>query len=147
MSFWDPATIWAALGIALIGLEVILPSFVVLFFGIGALLVAAALKLDLIDAQWEQLVVFVIGSVASLLLVRPWLLRRMGSRADKTNYQDFAGQQAQARSDITSMSGTVLFRGSPWQARVEEDIEAITAGSIVEIVRTEGTMLIVKIKN
>ena len=146
MNIWDPAVIWAALGIALIGLEVLLPSFVIIFFGVGALLVAAALKTGLIEAQWQQLLTFVTGSLAALLLVRPWLLRRMGGRSSKGAYEEFVGQQAQASSAITTQSGTVIYRGAPWQARTDLDTDPIATGTIVEIVRTDGTLLIVRAK-
>lgn len=56
---FEPLT-WMAIGFALMALEIILPGFVVFWFGIGSLLTALLVKLVQInDASWQWLIFFV----------------------------------------------------------------------------------------
>ena len=69
-----PWLIWFLLGIGLAFLELYLPGFIVLFFGIGCWVTAGALLL------WDmglslQILLFITSAVASLLLLRKWLMR------------------------------------------------------------------------
>jgi membrane protein implicated in regulation of membrane protease activity len=135
-TFITPWLIWFLLGIALALLELYLPGFVVLFFGVGCLATAGALLL------WDfgltrQILIFITASIASLLLLRKWLMRVFrGDSTDKTDmgFDDFPhGRHVKVLKTITPKnSGRIRYRGTAWDAVAEETIEA---GATVEIER------------
>jgi len=59
---------WLVIGIGLIGLELVIPSFTIIWFGLGALLVAAVLLLFPASPLWLQLLSWTVASVAFTLL-------------------------------------------------------------------------------
>lgn len=130
-----PWLIWFLVGIGLAFLELFLPGFIVLFFGIGCWVVAGALLAwDLSLAQ--QVLLFIVSSVAALLLLRKWLQRVfLGVSADRqtTAFDDFPrGQFVPVVKTITPVAhGRIQYRGTTWYATAEETIEA---GQTVEIV-------------
>ena len=78
-AFLSPWLIWFVIGIGLAFLELQLPGFVVIFFGIGCLITAAALLV------WDpgldqQILIFLVGSVSSLLLMRKSMLKVFSRR-------------------------------------------------------------------
>ncbi|WP_119165781.1 NfeD family protein [Algihabitans albus] len=70
---------WVALGVILIGAELALPGLVLLWFGIGALLVGVLLTLAPELALSWQIAIFAATSVLATLLSRLWLRRFGGS--------------------------------------------------------------------
>jgi inner membrane protein len=133
---YTPWLIWFLLGIGLAFLELFLPGFILLFFGIGCLLTAGALLLwDLSLSQ--QLLLFIITSITSLLLLRQWLTRIFRGAASNQKGADFDdfphGIHVQVLKTITPVEhGRIQYRGTAWYAAAEETIEP---GSTVEIVR------------
>jgi membrane protein implicated in regulation of membrane protease activity len=125
-------------------LEFATPGLVIVFFGIGAWITSLfvflfGFKIDL------QLIIFVITSVASLIILRKYLLKKL-FKIDKQEsdelLNEFIGQVAVAESEINSKNqGRVNYNGTSWVA--ESDFE-IKKNQKVEIINTRSTVLIVK---
>lgn len=139
-----PQLLWFALGVVLLLLEFASPGVVLIFFALGAWLVAllcmtAETSLNL------QLGVFVVSSVVLLLVFR----NRIKGRIDRTQpaagageSDEFVGRRALVTREIRSdRSGRVDCRGTTWQA---ESGERIPEGATVEILNKENLTLIVK---
>lgn len=71
-SLLSPVLIWFLLGIGFFVAELILPGFIMFFFGIGAWCVAAVLAMAGLSLN-TQLSVFLVSSLISLFLLRSWL--------------------------------------------------------------------------
>jgi len=139
MDWW----LWAALGLLLAVGEVLTPGgFFIVFFGLGALVVALLVFLGLGGALWFQILLFSIFSVASLLLFRNPLLRWMGRHTPKTAEVDtLVGGIAVASSAIPAGSvGPAQLRGTTWSAR-NASPAAIAAGVRCRVTRVEGLVI------
>ena len=145
--FMRPDLFWFLLGLAFFLLELVIPGFVIFFFGFGAWITSlvclvATPGLDL------QIIIFSITSILSLLLLRKMLTRRFfkeGGDAPETLGDEFIGKEAIALGDIPKgAKGRVEFKGTPWTARASDDIKS---GQNVEITSKESINLIVKPKN
>ncbi len=141
-----PELIWFLIGIALLVLEFILPGLIVFFFGVGACIVAAVCLFADISIN-TQLVIFILSSVASLLLLRKWLkgifIGHVTAKQDITqNIDDFVGQRAVVVEKITpKMPGKVELHGTNWQAQADEEIEQ---GLAVKVIGKDNITLKVK---
>lgn len=144
--FMRPDLFWFILGLVFLILELVLPGFVIIFFGIGAWLTSLVCLifnpgLDL------QIIIFSITSILSLLLLRKMLAKKFfneGGKSPDTLEDEFIGMEALALEDITSGSkGKVEFKGTSWKALATNDVRS---GQAVEITGKESINLIVKSK-
>ena len=131
-----PWLIWFLLGIGLAFFELYLPGFIVLFFGIGCWVTAGTLLLWDMSLSLQKLL-FITSAVASLLLLRKWLMRVFrGASSDKPDegFEDFPqGVHVTVLKTITPANyGRIQYRGTTWDAAADETIEA---GNTVEIIR------------
>lgn len=134
--------LWAIIGIILIIAEVATMSFVLIFFGLGALLTALLAWTGITPGLDSQLLVFSISSLLMLAALRRFAKELFFSKADTS--QDSIGQQAQVSKAIShGAEGAVTFRGSEWIA-FSDSADTIPAGSTVEIIATEGIRLKVR---
>ncbi|PTN37509.1 NfeD family protein [Desulfonatronum sp. SC1] len=137
ISSWLP---WFLAAIAFATLELFLPVFVFLFFGIGCLGVALALLVFDIHLS-QQLVIFIIVTISSLVMLRKWMMGIFrGVTTDRTDkdFDDFPyGERVQVLRDINpSQPGRIQHRGTAWDAVADESIEA---GTTVEIIGYAAT--------
>ena len=131
-----PWLIWFVLGIVLGLLEMAVPAFVIFFFGIGCLVVSAVVAIWPLSVT-QQVLLFVVSTVASLVFLRRWLVSifRGNSAGNSANgFDDFpAGAQVRvARRIAPGDNGRIMFRGTLWDAAADEVIEE---GEMAEIVR------------
>lgn len=131
-----PWLIWFLLGIGLAFLELYLPGFIVIFFGIGCWITAGALLIWNLGLT-QQILLFITTAVISLLLLRKWMMRVFhGVSSDKQDedFDDFPkGIHATVLKTITPVDyGRIQYRGTSWYATAEETIET---GKTVEIVK------------
>ena len=132
-AFTPPWLIWFVIGIGLAFLELQLPGFVVIFFGVGCLITAAVLLV------WDpgldqQILIFLVGSVGSLLLLRKSLLKVFSGVSSKAGDLDDTpvGLRVKVVREITpELPGRISYRGSFWNAVADE---AVASGETVEIV-------------
>jgi membrane protein implicated in regulation of membrane protease activity len=147
------ALYWLYCGIALILLELITPGFVLMFFGIAAVIVAL-LSWILPDsfmvgwgAQWW---LFGLFSIASILFLRKYVKATFTGESNKSDSpsDDVTGKTVVVASEITSLlPGKVELNGVLWKAQLADPSDnPIPAGTPVEIVKRDNITLLVKIK-
>jgi len=142
-------TLWLLFGLLLIGLELVLTSFIALFFGLGALVTAAALTFGLPSTGWPVWAVFLSASLALLFGMRARFKDYFVGdevEAGKSELDNgYLGQRVNRVSGFDEASpdrGLVEFRGSNWQAKAEEPLTIARAQ--LEIKRVESNTLIVQ---
>lgn len=145
-----PELLWTLLGIALILVEFALPTFFILFFGIGALTTGLLLWAGMANEGGLPFIVFSVVSVGSLLLLRnqfkSWFAGRSVNPQTTDKDDDFIGYRAEvvAGFDETSAGvGRVSYRGAQWDARSASG-EKFASGDPVKIVGREGAVLIIE---
>ena len=145
--FMRPDLFWFLLGLGLLLLELVLPGFVVIFFGLGAWITAlvclvANPGIDL------QIIIFTVSSLLSLIFLRRLLKNRFfkgETESPATLEEEFINKRAIALSDIPAGDvGKVDFKGSTWNAISNLDIKK---GDTVLITGKESLTLNVKPKN
>ena len=142
MSWW----LWALLGLALLGGEVVTPGgCYILFFGIGARAVGLLVGLGFVAPDWMSWLLFSVISVASLLLLRPSLRRLMSNTSGGLSPMDtMVGETALALEDLAPGSlGKAECRGSVWNARNGGD-GPLRNGQRVRVDRVDGITLWIK---
>jgi membrane protein implicated in regulation of membrane protease activity len=135
MSEW----IWAAIGLALVITEMVVPTFFIIFLGIGALIVALTTLLGFSDSLNRQLLIFAISSILLMLLLRGRLKKRLSAKEMEPEY---LGQLATVTETILpGREGKVSYSGSVWTAVADFEIQK---DSTVTIIGREGLCLKVK---
>lgn len=141
-----PEFIWALIGLLLVLLEFVTPGFVILFFGLGAWVVAAVVAF--VDIRLNnQLILFVAASVAMLLLLRSWfedVFRGLasGQRSGEMNPDEYIGRQVQVSGAIRPpQTGTIELNGVAWQARAQT---ALDTGQWAVITGRDSITFVVK---
>jgi len=117
-----------------------------LFF-LGAVVpaaVAAALIAALGGGIGWQLGAFVVGSAASLGLLRPIAVRHVHlPPATRTGTAALVGAKALALERVDSRGGLVKIGGETWSARAYIDDQVIEPGTRVEVAQIEGATALV----
>lgn len=140
--------VWVAVGLILMGLEIIIPGFIIFWFGAGALLTALLTGIGLLSSGAAQWIVFFLSSLAFLAL---WFLglKKMFVSPALADDRD---------PTLTNIKGKVIQRIEPnvpgrvklydfyhgvqeWKAESKETIEM---GEEVTVLEAEGINLIVK---
>ncbi len=136
---------WFLIGLGVMLVELALPGFVIIFFGIGAWITALFVWLGVLENLNAQLLGFVGASIVSLLALRGWLQKTMQGRVSDTELSDtrlddFIGNKAKVTVAITpdSTEGRVDFRGTQWAASAKV---AIPAEAMVRIVSKDNLTL------
>ena len=145
--FMEPWFIWALIGLVLILAEFAMPGLVVIFFGVGALLVAV-LSSFLPLPFAVQLLIFLVVSVGLLVglrrsLKRVFMGRRRNGVEAASKGSDFEGEGAVVMQSIPVQGeGRVELHGTQWDAEADEVIEegvrvVVTGqrGSVLKVAR------------
>ncbi len=133
---------WFSLGIILTVLEILLPGFIIIWFGAGAVL--TAFFAIFVKNPWAQLIFFIVSS-GILLFFSP----KISSKVYKKKKTDvgserFAGVTGIVVKKISPPSpGLVKIEGEEWRAFADTEIKENT---FVEVIKVEGTHLWVKRK-
>jgi membrane protein implicated in regulation of membrane protease activity len=137
MEWW----IWLLVGLLLLLTEVLTPGgFYFLFFGIGALATGVLAGFDVAGPVWAQWLVFSGISVVSLLLLRPHLIKMMGSPGAH-EVDSLVGETCVAVDDIPANGfGKAEMRGTAWNAR-NVGQRALARGERCKVERVEGLLL------
>jgi membrane protein implicated in regulation of membrane protease activity len=141
-----PELLWFLIGLLLFILELVVPGFVIFFFGFGAWVTALAC-LIFNPGTNVQIIIFALTSVLSLAILRRMLQKKFfyGSNDKAIEVEDeFTGKEGTALIDFgPGRKGKVEFKGTSWDA--ESDVE-IKEGQSVIIIRKENFNLFVKLK-
>jgi membrane protein implicated in regulation of membrane protease activity len=135
--------IWAIAAVALAVGEIATPGL--FFLGPVALAaVAAALVAALGAGAAIQLIVFIIGSLASLATIRPIARRHLQMPARlRTGAAALVGARALVLERIDRHGGRVRIGGEVWSARAFDETQVIEPGTSVEVVKIEGATALV----
>jgi membrane protein implicated in regulation of membrane protease activity len=138
-----PAWGWVALGAALLGAELVVPTdFFLVFLGLSALIVGAVGLAGWAGPAWVQWALFAALAVVSLLGFR----RRFRSRFIETGANPrvddtLAGEVAIVKEALApGATGRAELRGTLWNAR-NAGRQALAAGQRARVERVEGLVL------
>ncbi|MBF0315813.1 MAG: NfeD family protein [Oligoflexia bacterium] len=152
------AYIWMVLGLVIALLELCIPGFIFIFFGVGAFVVGTLLLI--VDLSFKlQLFLFMILSLTSLILFRKYAKGRFkgqlllqddgkGSAISSKDAASLLGEQAVVIVDIipAKAQGKVEVHGTSWSA-LSSDGSDIASGTSVVIMERNNLTLIVGIKD
>ena len=121
--------IWLAAGVLMILLELVMPGFVICFFGISALIAGIVDFLFPSFPLIGQLLLFALGGAALALSCRklaPGIFSGKETRqTEDIDGDDILGTVCVCREDINgAVAGKVEFRGSLWNAVSSDTIPA-----------------------
>ena len=135
---------WLALVIILLLIEIATVGLTCIWAAGGAL---AALILNVAGASFIwQAVAFVVVTALLLCFTRPFAVKVLGSKREKTNYESVIDQivRIEERVDNLSQTGRASIDGMEWTVRSACDEEVFEVGEQVKVVSVEGVKLIVK---
>jgi inner membrane protein len=146
MDWNHPSVIWFIIGLVLFLMELAVPGLVLMFFGMGAWIVAIlclifGISLDI------QLIVFIISSILLLITLRKYVNKLFSGRkktdtSSGENIEDYAGERAIVMEAIVPPKhGKVEFHGTNWNAEADGEIPV---GTTVEIIGKKNLTLRVK---
>lgn len=141
-TFYNPPVIWMVAGFIFFLLEFAVPGLILFFFAVGAWMVGL-LSLFFDMSINTQLIIFLAGSILTILLFRNWVKKIIWVKKTATEIEDeFIGKTGKAASPIgPGNDGKVDFKGTSWNARSADMIEK---GENVIITGNESILLIVK---
>lgn len=135
--------IWLVAVVAFIILEASTYQMVCVWFIVGSIggMIASMLGAGF----WVQMSVFLVISIALLILMRPMAMKRLNSHKVKTNADSLIGKKVLITEtvDNTKATGQGKVDGTIWTIRAEGD-KIIEEGAVAEIKRIEGVKLIVE---
>jgi len=137
----SPVLLWFLVGIVFFAVELVLPGFIIFFFGLGAWCVALVDYIYPLSLSW-QLAIFLAASLVTLLSLRAWLRGVFlgGSRRenDSVNVQPIHSTGVITEDILPPARGRVKYGGSFWQAEAEEPI---STGTVVNIVKQNDLLV------
>jgi membrane protein implicated in regulation of membrane protease activity len=141
-----PEIFWFVAGLVLFLLELIIPGFVIIFFGVGAWITAIVCLIGNPGIN-IQIIIFALTSILSLvglrrLIQNKFFYSREAGSADVDD--EFTGKEAVAKTDIIpGKLGRVEFKGTVWKADSKSDIKE---GQLVIILEKDNFTLLVEPK-
>jgi membrane protein implicated in regulation of membrane protease activity len=142
-----PEIVWFLIGLVLFLLELVIPGFVIFFFGVGAWF-TAIICLFAEPGINIQIIIFAITSVLSLVALRRIIQKKFFYNRDNQAIDiddEFTGKEAVAISQMgPGIKGKVEFKGTTWDAESESQVDN---GQTVIILEKENFKLIVEPKN
>ena len=142
----DPKMLWFIAGLILILLEFAAPGVVVIFFGVGAWVVATAMWVGLIESVPAQCLTFAVASLVLLFGLRRyvavWFVGGSSTGGSSLD-EEFIGKTVRVVHAIGGgdQTGKVELKGAEWNARSDEPLDE---DSLAVVVKREGLVLIVQ---
>ena len=142
----SPALFFLLLGLAFVGIELLIMEFSVfwfLFFGLGALIASTASWL-MPELSWTaSSAVFLIASIAVSVALYP-MLKKWQNQPSALAGNDAIGQSVKVVEIITTEKpGVVNWSGSDWAAELADGESPFEAGTTAKIQKIEGIRLFV----
>lgn len=135
------AIVWLLAGLALIGVELLTGTFVLVMLGGGAL-AAAAVSAFAHTPVTINVVIFAIVSVALIAGLRPAVRRRMHVELDPERHSPI-GATGLVVQRVDRDSGQIKIDGELWSARALEDDRVFEPGERVTVMRLAGVTAVV----
>jgi len=135
--------IWVVIAVALAIGEVLTPGL--FFLGPVALAAGAAALAALLGAgTLASLIVFIVCSVASLLVLRPIARRHVRMPAlSRTGTDALIGRKAIVTRKVDRLGGRVRIGGEEWTARPYLDDQVFEEGKTVDVIQIYGATALV----
>jgi membrane protein implicated in regulation of membrane protease activity len=137
--------LWIGVGVALAALEMLVPSFLLVWPGVAALAVGLLLFAVPDLGLAGQGVLFAVLAVAFTLGGRAYVLRHKARPADHPALNRrgarLVGRRGVALEAFSGGRGSIEIDGELWQARA---VGAVPSGAAVEVVGVEGAELVVE---
>lgn len=139
-----PWWIWILFGLVLLGLELLLGSFYLVFLGVAAIAVGLLAMFGADGPLWLEWLLFIIFSAGLVLLLRKPLIGKFNIRSDPRDIDTLVGLAAVAVEAIPPGGiGRVEMRGTVWTAH-NEGAAALAPGQRCRIERVQGLSLWVR---
>lgn len=142
LSAWH---IWIIVAVFLLIIEAFIPTFLAASIAIGCIIAGVFSYFGF--GREIQLIAFSVGTLASFFGVRPFMLKYGNKKGDevKTNVDRLIGKTGKViiAIDNAQNQGRVIVEGDDWKAETENK-ELVNFGEIVEIIKVNSTILIVK---
>ena len=137
--------VWIALAVVFALIEAATAQIITIWFAVGA--VGAVIAHLLGASLLVQFLVFVLLSVLTLVVARPFLVKFTRTKTQPTNLDMCIGQEALVLEEInnTNVTGQAKVRGAIWTARSQNG-SVIPKDTIVIINAIDGVKLIVSEK-
>ncbi len=118
-SLLTPWLLWFVAGVALALFELAVPGFILIFFGVGCIVVSGVLLVVDLTVT-EQVWLFVAATIVSLLALRRYAMRVFAGSQD-VNPEDRLVEEPQGTGKVVDRitpqtPGRVAYRGSFWDA-------------------------------
>ena len=136
--------VWLGLFLALLVIELLTVGLTTIWFAAGAL---AALAANIAGADLiVQIIVFLVVSVALLILTRPWAEKYLNRKREKTNYEREIGRIILITETVDNLNqtGKSVLDGVEWTVRAKNDSEIFEAGTRAKVADISGVKLIVE---
>jgi membrane protein implicated in regulation of membrane protease activity len=132
---------WAILAVVLAVGEIFTLGF---FLGAVAIAAAVAGVVALGFPVWFQALVFIAGSIASLVFLRPLAHAHLTTPpALRSGTAALVGRSAVALERVDSNGGKVKIGGEVWSARTYSEDAVIEAGARCDVLKIEGATALV----
>ena len=134
---------WLILLVIFILIEIATVGLLTIWFAGGSL---AAFFVSLTQAgAGIQIVVFLIVSLALVLLIRPLAQKKFNSGHIRTNAQTLIGEEAVVLEPIDNLQskGRVMIHGQEWSARSVDEKEKFEKDAVVLVQSISGVKLMV----
>ncbi|MFL6014305.1 MAG: NfeD family protein [Gaiellaceae bacterium] len=134
--------VWTLLAVALAFGELMTTAFILGPAALAAL--AAAVVAALGGGVALQLIVFIVGSLATVAAVRPVAKRHLQlPPAIRTGTDALVGTKALVLQRVDADGGRVRIGGEEWSARSYMEDQVLEPGTRVEVVKIEGATALV----
>jgi membrane protein implicated in regulation of membrane protease activity len=145
--FSRPELLWFLIGLVLFLIELVVPGFIIFFFGFGAW-VTALICLVFHPGTNLQIIIFALISILSLLALRKMIQNKFfysKSNSPDSVEDEFTGKEGIATTDFgNGKKGKVEFKGTTWNAESDSEIKE---GQRVIITGKQSFNLFVEPKN
>lgn len=135
---------WLVLMVILLIVEIVTVGLTSIWAAGGAL---AALILNVLGVPFiGQVIAFFVVTIVLLCFTRPFAMRVINTRREKTNYEGIIGKtiRISERVDNIEQTGTAVVNGQEWTVRAEKETDILEVGTIAKVVNISGVKLIVK---
>ena len=135
--------LWVLVAVALTIGEILTPGL--FFLGPIAVAAVAAAVAAAAGAGWVvELVVFVLGAISSLAVLRPIARRHLHMPgAIRTGSAALVGAKAVVLERVDAAGGRVKIGGEVWSARAFDETQVLEPGTRVEVAQIEGATALV----
>lgn len=134
---------WLIVFVVFAALELISMGLTCIWFAVGAI---AACIASLLGGNWiVQAIVFIVVTTLVLIFIRPFAVKYINNKAEKTNVESMIEKTGKVIIEIDNINATGLITvdGIEWTAR-SSDGTVIPKDTLVTVVAVEGVKAIVK---